>query len=77
MTAAARLQKHRHKLREQHCRRLEVWVATGLIEAARLIAKDQGQPAWEFGQDALTAHMTRHPALLKTAYASHFKPSTS
>jgi hypothetical protein len=48
-----------------------------LIEAARLIAKDQGQSVWEFVQDALTAHVTRHPALVKTPYASHFKPSTS
>ena len=52
MTAAARIQKHRHKLREQQCRRLEVWLATGLIEAARSIAKDQGQTVWEFVQDA-------------------------
>ena len=54
MTAAAGLQKHREKLLEQHCRRLEVCPATGLIEAARSIAKEEGQPVWEFVQDALT-----------------------
>jgi hypothetical protein len=51
-----------------------VWLAAGLIEAAQSMAKDQGQPVWEFVQDALTAYMTRHPRLTKTPYASHFKP---
>ena len=45
----------------------------GLIDAARLIAKEQGQAVWELVQDALTTHVARHPALLKTSYASLFK----
>ena len=69
MTVAARVRKHRHKLREQQCRRLAVWLAEGLIDAARLVAKEQGQAVWELVQDALTTHVARHPALMKTPYA--------
>lgn len=76
MTVSVRVRKHRENLRAAQCQRLEVWLAAGLIEAARFIAKDQGQPLWEFVQEALTAYVSHHPALMKSPYASHFKQST-
>ena len=75
MSVNARVQKHRHALRATQCRRLEVWLAAGLIEAARSIAKAEGQPVWEFVQDALTAYVTHHPALIKDVVCLPLQPA--
>lgn len=63
MTAKARVEKHRTKLRAEQCGRLEAWVSTDLIEALRTIAKQQNRYLWAVVKDALIAHVTRHAAI--------------
>lgn len=68
MTAKARVQKHRAKLKVEHCGRLEVWVSTDLIEALRTIAKQQNRYLWAVVKDALMAHVTRHAATISAPH---------
>jgi hypothetical protein len=60
MTAIERVRKHRDKLREEHCRRLEVWIGGSIIDGIRQLADTKGQSTWEVVQDALKAYMTGH-----------------
>ena len=70
MTAKARVQTHRAKLRIEQCGRLEAWVSTDLIEARRTIARQQNRYLWAVVKDALKAHVTR---LAATVSAPHGK----
>ena len=69
MTAEARVQKHRAKLRVEQCGRLEAWVANDLIEALRSIARQQNRYLLAVVRDALKAHVSRHAALLNVLRA--------
>ena len=64
MTAKARVQKHRAKLKADQCGRLEAWVSTDLIEALRTIARQQNRYLWAVVKDPLKAPVTRHAALV-------------
>jgi hypothetical protein len=64
MTAKARVQKHRAKLKTAQCGRLEAWVSNDLIEALRTIAKQQNRYLWAVVREALKAHVTRHAELV-------------
>ena len=66
MTVAARVQKHRQKLRGDHCQRLEVWVGSDWIRSARLIAQWQKRPVWELVQDALKAYVAQNARIITT-----------
>ena len=65
MTVTARVQKHREKLRGDHCQRLEVWVGRDWIRSARLIAKWQKRPFWKLVQDALKAYVAQNAIIIK------------
>jgi hypothetical protein len=56
-----RVQKHRAKLREEGCGRLEVWIGLGTIDDLREIAKRKKRPLWGVVQEALIAYVERGP----------------
>ncbi len=58
----ARVRKHRAKLRDRHCGRLEVWIGLTVIENVRKVAKRKKAPMWEAVQAALEAFVTVHAA---------------
>lgn len=62
MTVNDRVRKHRAKLHDAYCSRLEVWIGTTVIENVRVIAKHQRVPIWEAVQDALEAYVSGHAA---------------
>lgn len=64
MNVNARVNKHREKLRGEQCSRLEVWLASSLIEAARTLARRQRRPLWKEVREALRAHVTRHSVIV-------------
>lgn len=55
-----RVQKHRDKLRAEHCGRLEVWIGKGVIKAAKDLAHREKAEVWEVVQDALQAYVSGH-----------------
>ena len=55
MTATERIRKHRAKLREQHCTRLEVWIGAWIVEGIRQLAKKKGRETWLEVQDVRVA----------------------
>jgi hypothetical protein len=60
MTTAnkVRVQKHRAKLREEGCGRLEVWIGRGPIEDLREVAKRKKLQVWEAVQEAVQAYVS-------------------
>ena len=58
----ARVQKHRAKLRDQYCRRLEVWIGVTVIENMRKVARRRKVQMWVAVQEALEAYVTSHTA---------------
>ena len=60
MTAKARTQKHREKLRAVRRRRLEVHLPNHLIEAARTIAIQQKRYLRDIVYDTLKDYVTRY-----------------
>jgi hypothetical protein len=64
MTVKSRVQKHRAKLKTEHCGRLEAWVSNGVIEALRTIAQRQNRYLWAVVREALKNHVSRHADLL-------------
>jgi hypothetical protein len=68
MTTKARVQKHRAKLIEKQCGRLEVWIGLEVIEGVRALAKRKKVPTWEVVEDALKAHVSRHAALVNAPH---------
>ena len=66
MTGNARVQKHRAKLRADHCGRLEVWIGITVIENVREVAKRKKVPMWEAVQAALEEFVTGHTAAINT-----------
>lgn len=62
MTINVRVQKHREKLRRAQCRRLEVWIAGGMIDDVRQLAKAQKRSTWDVVEEALQAYVTGHTA---------------
>lgn len=60
MTAKARTQKHREKLRAVGRRRLEVPLSNDLIEAAHTIARDHKRHLREVVYSALKDYVTRY-----------------
>jgi hypothetical protein len=63
MTATDRVRKHRAKLREEHCRRLDVWIASWIVERIRQLAKRKGRETWSEVQDVLEQHLVAHGAV--------------
>ena len=57
MTSADRVRKHRAKLSEQQCARLVVWLAGGLIDRIRELAKSIGPKTWKEVEDVMTLHL--------------------
>ena len=68
MTAKARVQRHRAKLKTEQCGRLEAWVSNDLIEALRTIARQQNRYLWAVVREALKTHVARHAALLNVSH---------
>ena len=64
MSVNARVQKHRAKLREEQCRRFEVWIGLGVIDNVREFAKRKKVSTWEVVQDALLKHIENHQSLV-------------
>lgn len=62
MTASARVRKHRAKLREEQCSRLEVWIGTWIVEGIRQLAKKKGRETCLEVQDVLEQHLLAHGA---------------
>jgi hypothetical protein len=60
----ARVQKFRTTLRGQDCGRLEVWIGSGWIRGARVIAKHQKRPLWALVQDALKVYISQHARII-------------
>lgn len=60
MTAKARTQKHREKLRAVRRRHLEVHLANDLIEAARTIARNHKRYLRDIVYSALKDYVTRY-----------------
>ena len=50
----------RDKLREQDCRRLDVWIGRDWIRGARLIAQWHKIPLWVVVEDTLKAYVAQH-----------------
>jgi hypothetical protein len=57
MTTAERARKHRAKLREDQCSRLELWIARWIVDGIRQLAKSRGRATWEEVQDVLERHL--------------------
>jgi len=53
-----RVHRHRAKLREEGCSRLEVWIGRGPIEAIREVAKGKRIRVWEAVQEALQDYVS-------------------
>jgi hypothetical protein len=54
MTATDRVRKHRAKLRTGQCSRLDVWIASWIVErGVRQLAKTKGGETWSEVQDVL------------------------
>ena len=62
MTASARVRKHRAKLREEQCSRLEVWIGTWIVQGIRQLAKAKGRETWTEVQDVLEQHLIANGA---------------
>ncbi len=58
----ARVKRHRAKLRDQYCGRLEVWIGVTVIENVRKIANRKKVPMWAAVQEALESYVTGHTA---------------
>ncbi len=56
----ARVKRHRAKLRDQYCGRLEVWIGLTVIENVREVAKRKNVPMWAAVQEALETYVTGH-----------------
>src|SRR5439155_23932220 len=65
ISANARSQKHRDKLREQHCRRLEVWIESGVVEDLRTIASYRGVPLRQMVREAFQCAVTSYAGVLE------------
>jgi hypothetical protein len=63
MTPKTRVQRHRAKLRDLHCRRLEVWIRMTLIDEVREIARSQNKVMGSVVQAALEVYVTAHTTL--------------
>lgn len=63
MDVKDRVREHRKKLKQQDCRRLEVWLGIPLIEKVREIASCNHESMSSAVQNALEAHVTAHAAL--------------
>ncbi len=57
-----RVRKHRAKLRDQYCGRLEVWIGVTVIENLREVATRKKVRMWAAVQEALEAYVTGHAA---------------
>jgi hypothetical protein len=57
MSATERIRKHRAKLRDEQCSRLEVWIGTWIVEGIRQLAKRKGRETWSEVQDVLERHL--------------------
>jgi hypothetical protein len=55
-----RVRDHRNKLKQQDCRRLEVWQAGALIEKVRQIAQRKKESMASAVQEALEAYVAAH-----------------
>jgi len=65
VSAKDRVQKHRDKLREQHCRRLEVWIESGVVEDLRTIARYRGVPLRQMVREAFQGAVTSYAGVLE------------
>ncbi len=52
-----RVRKHRAKLRDQYCGRLEVWIGLTVIENVREVATRKNVQMWVAVQEALEAYV--------------------
>jgi hypothetical protein len=57
MTNAQRVRKHRAKLRSEQCSRLDIWIATWIVEGIRQLAKSKGNEPWSEVQNVLEQHL--------------------
>src|SRR5690242_5778105 len=60
MTVKERVREHRNKLKQQDCRRLEVWQRVALIEQVRQIARGKDESMASAVQEALEAYVATH-----------------
>ena len=57
-----RVKRHRAKLRDQYCGRLEVWIGRTVIQNVRKVAKQRKVQMWVAVQEALETYVTGHAA---------------
>jgi len=63
MTATDRVRKHRAKLRAEQCGRLEVWIASWMVQGIRQLAKAKGHETWSEVQDVIEQHLIAQRAV--------------
>ena len=63
MTTTDRVRKHRAKLRTEQCSRLDLWIASWIVEGIRQLAKRKGRETWAEVQDVLEQHLVAHGAV--------------
>jgi hypothetical protein len=63
MNGTERVRKHRAKLREDQCSRLDVWIGIWIVEGIRQLAKTKGREPWAEVQDVLEQHLMANGAV--------------
>jgi hypothetical protein len=63
MTNAERIRKHRAKLKMEQCSRLDVCIASWIVEGIRQLARTKGSQMWAEVQDVLEQHLVGQGAL--------------
>jgi hypothetical protein len=69
----ASVQKHRAKMAEEECARMEVTLQRGLIKQARALARQKRCPLWLVVQDALLAFVATGNAASSNAATGNVK----
>jgi hypothetical protein len=63
MTPTDRVRKHRAKLRTEQCSRLDVWIASWIVQGIRQLARTKGSETWSEVQDVLEQHLIAQGAV--------------
>ncbi len=62
MTPTERVLKSRTKMHGEGLIRFEVCLGAGLVDRIRQLAKSNSRETWEEVEEALTAHLDKHPS---------------
>jgi hypothetical protein len=76
MTNAERVRKHRAKLHMEQCSRLDVCIASWIVEGIRQLARTKGSQIWAEVQDVLEQHLIAQGAVPGAKPASENQPAS-